>query len=134
MAKTFLQVATEAMAEVSSVTPQAAQDRLRQDPNVLLIDIRDLADRRTTGMAAGATAVSAGMLPIRADLELPEEWRDTRLQDRSRSIITICDLGLMSAISAKTLKDMGFTDVAFIEGGLQGWKDARLPIRPSDDR
>jgi rhodanese-related sulfurtransferase len=131
--KTFMQMATEAMTEVRSVTPQGAQDRLRQNSDALLIDVRDLADRRTTGMAAGAAAISAGMLPVRADRELPEEWRDTRLQDRSKPIITICDLGPMSAISAKALKDMGFTDVAFVEGGLQGWKDAGLPIRPSDD-
>lgn len=85
-------------------------------------------------MAAGATPVSAGMLPIRADLELPEEWRDGRLQDRFRPIVTICNLGPISAISAKTLKNMGFADVAFIEGGLKGWKDARLPIQPPDDQ
>ena len=73
-AKAFMEMATEAMAEVSSVTPQESQDR-------------------------------------------------------SRSIITICDLEPMSAISAKTLKDMGFTNVSFIECGMQGWRDARSPIR-----
>jgi rhodanese-related sulfurtransferase len=41
--------------------------------------------------------------------------------------MTIFDAGPMSAISAKTLKEMGFADVAYVEGGTQGWKDAGLP-------
>ena len=76
----------------------------------------------------------SGKAPHSSRSGAPEEWRDERLQDRLRPTITICDLGRMSAINTKTLKDMGFTDVAFIEGGLQGWKDARLPLQPSDDR
>jgi rhodanese-related sulfurtransferase len=86
-----------------------------------------MARIRTTGTASGAAPISAGTLPLRADQELPEEYRYPRLQDRSRPVMTICDAGPISAISAKTLKEMGFTDVAFVEGGTQAWKDAGLP-------
>ena len=127
MAKTFMQMASEAMADVPSVTPKDAQRRLREDPDAMLIDVRDLSRIRATGMAAGAVPISAGTLPVRADQELPEAFRDQRLQDRSRPIMTICDLGPMSALSAKTLKDMGFTDVAFVAGGTEAWKGAGLP-------
>ena len=84
-------------------------------------------------MVAGAIAVSAGTLPFSADNEVPEAWRDPRLQDRTRPVITVCDLGPMSAMAAKTLKDMGFTDVAYVEGGTQAWKDAGLPTEPPAD-
>jgi rhodanese-related sulfurtransferase len=127
VAKTFMQMASEAMGEVPSLRPQEAQQRLREDPEAILIDVRDLTRIRETGMAAGAVPISAGTLPVRADKELPEEFRDPRLQDRSRPVITICDLGPMSAISAKTLKEMGFADVAHVDGGTQAWKDAGLP-------
>ena len=127
MAKTFMQMASEAMADVPSVEPREAHRRLQEDPKALLVDVRDLSRIRATGMAAGAAPISAGTLPLRADQEVPEAFRDERLQDRSRPIMTICDQGPMSAISAKTLKEMGFTDVVFVKGGTQGWKDARLP-------
>lgn len=40
----------------------------------------------------------------------------------------------MSAMAAKTLKDMGFENVAYLDGGTQAWKDAGLPTQaPSDD-
>ena len=85
-------------------------------------------------MVEGAIAVSSGTLPFVADTEVPEEWRDPRLQDRSRPVITVCDLGPMSAMAAKTLKDMGFENVAYLDGGTQAWKDAGLPTQaPSDD-
>ncbi|HEV2149805.1 MAG TPA: rhodanese-like domain-containing protein [Longimicrobiaceae bacterium] len=134
MAKTFMQMASDAMAEVPSLSPEEAQRRLRDDPNAVLVDVRDLSRIRETGMAASAAPISAGTLPLRADQELPEEFRDPRLQDRSRTVVTICDAGPMAAISAKTLKEMGFTDVAYVEGGTQAWKDAGLPTEEPRDQ
>ena len=128
MAKTFMQMASEAMAEVPGIGPEEARRRVEQNPDTLLVDVRDRGRIRVTGMAAGAVPISAGTLPVAADQELPEPFRDPRLQGRSRAVITICDLGPMSAISARTLKEMGFADVAYVQGGTQAWKDAGLPV------
>ena len=134
MAKTFMQMASEAMAAVPSVSPQEARKRLQDDPDTLLIDVRDLDMIRETGMAEGAIPISNGALPLRADRELPEEYRDPRLQDRSRPVLTICGAGPMSAMGAKTLKEMGFEHVAYVEGGTQAWQEAGLPTaQPGKD-
>ncbi len=127
MSKSFMQMAEEAMAEVEGVGAEEVQQRLTLDPNVLLLDVRDAADIASTGLASGGQNISLGMLAIKADLELPEEWRDSGLQDRSRPVITTCQLGPNGAIGAKLLKDMGFTNVSYMEGGMEAWKAARLP-------
>jgi len=127
MAKTFMQMASEAQAAVPSVSAEEAHRRLQEDPNTLVIDVRDEANIRASGMIPGAAAISAGSLLYKADQEVPEEWRDPQLADRSRPIITQCDLGPLSAIAAKNLNDMGFTNVSYLEGGIQGWKQAGLP-------
>ena len=127
MAKSFMQMAKEAMAQVEGISAEEVQQRLKQDPNALLVDLRDAAEIPTTGLATGGLNISLGMLPVRADLELPEEKRDARLQDRSRQIITACQLGPNGAIGAKLLKDMGFTSVCYLEGGMEAWKAAGLP-------
>ncbi len=127
MAKTFMQMAAEAMAEVPGISPAEAQRRIKQDPRTLVVDVRDAADVRQTGVVPGALNISLGMLPVRADQELPEEWRHTSLQDRSRPIITTCALGPNGARGAKVLKDMGFTNVCYLEGGMQAWVDPGLP-------
>jgi rhodanese-related sulfurtransferase len=134
MAKTVMQMVEEAQAAVPAVSPEEARRRRQEDPNTLIVDVRDAANRQASGMVEGAIAVSVGTLPFVADTEVPEDWRDPRLQDRSRPVITVCDLGPMSAMAAKTLQDMGFQDVAYLEGGTQAWKDAGLPTQtPTDD-
>ncbi|OGO18937.1 MAG: hypothetical protein A2144_13810 [Chloroflexi bacterium RBG_16_50_9] len=127
MPKTFGQMVSEAMAAVTAVKPAEAQRRLQQDRNILVIDVRDAADILLTGRIPGAVNISYGSLTYKADQGVPQEWRDPRLQDRSRPIITYCILGPLGTLGAKLLKDMGFTNVAFVEGGIQGWKDAGLP-------
>ncbi len=67
------------------------------------------------------------MLLVKADQELPEEWRDSRLQDRSHEIILTCQTGENAARGAKLLKEMGFTNASYMEGGMEAWKAAGLP-------
>jgi rhodanese-related sulfurtransferase len=127
MAMSFMQMAEEAMGEVDGVSAAEAHRQLKDDPNVLLIDVRDAADIPSGGVPSGGANISLGMLPVRADLELPEDWRDARLQDRSRRIITTCPLGPNGARGAKLLQDMGFTNVSYMEGGMDAWSQADLP-------
>ncbi len=127
MAMSFMQIAEEAMAQVEGISAAEVQQRMKQDPNALLVDVRDAADIPSTGLATGGLNISLGMLPVRADLELPEEWREPRLQDRSLPVITACQLGPNGAIGAKILKDMGFTNVSYLKGGMEAWKAADLP-------
>ncbi len=109
------------------MAPQEAQQRLDQDPGALVVDVRDAEDIPSTGLAARGLNVSLGMLPVKADQELPEEWRDSRLQDRARQIIVTCQTGQNAARGAKLLKEMGFTNAAYMEGGMEAWKAAGLP-------
>ncbi len=130
MAKSFRQMVAEAQAEVPSLDPAEAQRRMDQDPNTLVVDVRDAADLAGTGVIPGAATISLGTLPLRADQELPEASRDARLQDRARPIIVTCARGGQASLGAKTLKDMGFTNVHILKGGTHAWKDAGLPTEP----
>jgi rhodanese-related sulfurtransferase len=133
VAKTVMQMVEEAQGVAPGISPAEAHTRVQEDADSLIVDVRDVANRRASGMVEGSVAVSAGTLPFAADTEVPEAWRDPRLQDRSRPVITICDLGPMSAMAAKTLKDMGFENVSYIEGGTQAWKEAGLPTQAATD-
>ena len=127
MGKTFMQMVDEAKAEVQPIDAQEAARRLREDRKALIVDVRDADEVRQAGAIPGALNISLGMLPVRADMQLPEQFRNQDLQDRSRPVITTCALGLNAARGAKVLKDMGFTNVSYIEGGLKAWKEAGLP-------
>jgi rhodanese-related sulfurtransferase len=101
---------------------------MERDPRTLVIDVRDAADIAQSGTIPGAINLSYGALTYLADSEVPESWRDPRLADRSRPIITTCILGPLGAIGGKLLADMGFCDVRILEGGVQGWIEAGLPV------
>ena len=127
MAKTFRQMVQEAKAEVPGVSPVEAQRRLQDDPDALLLEVRDAGNIPVDERAPNMMNISLGTLPIRADLEVPEDRRDPRLQDRSLQVITTCALGNLAAMGARLLKEMGFTNVSYMEGGMRAWKDAGLP-------
>ncbi len=93
MATSFMQMAEAAMAQVEGISAEEARRRSEKDSNVLLLDVRDASDIPSTGLAAGGLNISLGMLPVKADLELPEEWREAGLQDRSRPVVTTCQIG-----------------------------------------
>ncbi len=128
MAKTFMDMVQEARQEVQPVSAQEAQTKVEQEPNTLIVDVREPSGIAETGAIPGSLNVPLGMLAIGADQQLPEEMRNAELQDRSRPVITTCGLGGQAALAAKTLKDMGFTNVQFIDEGFKGWQEAGLPV------
>ena len=120
MRKSFEEKFAEAKAAVSAVSPQQASALLEKDPSTLFIDPRDAADiKSTTGIIPGAINVPLHLLSGNEEGELPQE-----LMSRSRRIITACQGGPMGALAAHALKQRGFDNVAFIDGGTQGWLDA----------
>jgi rhodanese-related sulfurtransferase len=129
MAKTFNQMVDEAMAEVPTISPAEARQRMERDPQILVIDVRDAADINGTGMIPDAMNISLGTLTYKADNEVDESWREPALRDRTRPIITVCEIGPMGALGGKLLKDMGFANVSILAGGTQAWKDAGFPTK-----
>jgi rhodanese-related sulfurtransferase len=126
MAQNVGQMVADATAAVPSARIEDVRGRMQDDPNTLVIDVRDSADAREASIP-GAINIGYGNLLFAADNEVPEAWRDSRLQDRSRPIITHCVVGPLGAIAAKTLQDMGFTNVSYMEGGIEAWKAAGFP-------
>ena len=88
MAKSWMDMVTEAKAEVTGVSPTEVHQKLQDDQDALLIEVRDSASVPDHEKAPGVVMISLGTLPIRADLDVPEQLRDPRLLDRSRQVIT----------------------------------------------
>jgi len=123
MEKSFAERVAEAKAAVPAITPQAAKERKERDPNTLFLDPRDASGiASSTGIIPGALNLPLSKLNECADADLPAE-----LAPRSRPIVTSCQAGPMGALAAHALKQRGFTDVCFIDGGTQGWLNAGYP-------
>lgn len=87
MAKSWTDMVNEAKAEVTGVSPAEAHQRLQDDPEALLIEVRDAESVPIENRYPDVVMISLGSLPMRADLEIAERLRDKRLEDRSRQVI-----------------------------------------------
>ncbi|CAH0345290.1 rhodanese-like domain-containing protein [Bacillus sp. CECT 9360] len=128
MAKTFKEMVTEARANVSGISSAEAREKMKENPDTLVIDVQDAKDAGACGLIPSSANISLGMLAIRADLELPEHLREPRLADRNRPVIITCGAGGQASLGAYLLKQMGFNDVAYIDGGTTAWKEAGFGV------
>lgn len=126
---TFARMAEEAYRAVPTIKPMDAYRRQQNEPDLLIIDVRDAADVAQTGTVPSAVNISYGALTYMADNEVPEDWRDPRLANRSRPIIATCIQGPLGALGGKLLHDMGFSNVQILDGGVQAWMDAGLKVQ-----
>ena len=127
MAKTFQDMVKEGRESAKILSAADAQNQMQSDPKTVVVDVREPDEVKASGKVKGALNIPLGQLPLRADTQLPEAMREMKLQDRSTPVITTCGRGGQASLAAKTLKDMGFTNVSIMDGGTTAWKEAGLP-------
>lgn len=92
----------------------------------VVVDLREAEEWHAYGMIPGAIAISRGMLEFAAD---PESRFYKPALQRNAKILLYCQAGARSALAGRTLKDMGYENVAHLDGGFQAWAEAGMPIR-----
>lgn len=113
----------EAMAEVRTYTPAQVMARMG-DPQIQLVDIRDIREL-ADGTVVGAFHAPRGMLEFWVDPASP--YYKPIFGDESKEYILFCGAGWRSALTTKTLQDMGMTNVAHIDGGYTEWVKQGAP-------
>ena len=113
-----------AKSETKAVSPQQAFDWSKAG-TAILIDIRDIRELKREGRIVAAFHAPRGMLEFWAD---PQSPYHKRVFAHSGNLILFCASSWRSALAAKTLQDMGMTNIFDMEGGFNGWKSAGLPI------
>ena len=114
----FKEMLAEANAEIETISVQDLVYHL-DDPDVVLLDVREIDELEREGIIPGSLHVSRGLLEFRADPESPAYNSSLKPDGR---IILYCGTGGRSALAAKTLRDMGYTDVASLAGGYAAWR------------
>jgi rhodanese-related sulfurtransferase len=110
------QLVAEARAQIESLNPE--QMSREAADGALVVDIRETSERDETGAIPGAVHVPRGLLEFKADASLPTHHPDF---DPRRRTILYCASGGRSALAVLTLQHLGYTDVAHLDGGIQGW-------------
>lgn len=120
------EVVEEARGQIDSLTPQQAANEVASGA-AIVIDVREPTEWEQH--IEGALQVPRGLLEFVADPEcgpiLPPSLEFEL--DPIRRLITYCNTGARATLAALTLKNMGYGQVANLEGGLTAWKEASLP-------
>ena len=115
-----------AKSEITEYTVEGAL-ALKDDPHVVLVDIRDPRELEREGRIDGAFHCPRGMLEFWIDPESPYH-KSVFAEDKK--FIFFCAGGLRSALATKVAQDMGLKPVAHMIGGFGAWKKAGAPIAP----
>lgn len=100
----------EARSAIVEVPPEEAERRLGQ---ATFLDVRE-PDEYEQGSVPGAVHLPRGNLEFQVEGRVP---------DRGVPIVVYCAGGARSALAAKTLGELGYTDVVSMSGGFNRWKD-----------
>ena len=93
---------------------------------VTLIDVRDIRELWKEGTIKDAIHIPRGMLEFWMDPQSPY-YQEKKIGE-IKNIVLFCALGFRSALATKSLKEMGFNNVANASGGFDSLKKAGLPI------
>lgn len=118
MKKGYRQLVDEAMAQVKTYSVEEAKAKLG-DPNVQFIDVRDIRELEREGVVPGAYHAPRGMIEFWVD---PDSPYFKPVFGEKKEFIFFCAAGWRSALTTKTVQDMGLEPVAHIEGGFGAWK------------
>ena len=100
--------------------------QLFEKNEITLIDIRDIRELWKEGTIEHSKHIPRGMLEFWLDPD-SSYYKTNKVQDVKKMIL-FCALGLRSALATKSLVDMGFKNVAHVEGGFDALKEVGLEI------
>ena len=122
--KSAKQLVDEAMTQIETMSVSSVQRALEND-EIVLVDLRDVRELKHDGKIEGAIHVPRGMLEFWIDPTSPYHKKELATD---KKLVFFCAAGWRSALATQTAIQKGFENVAHIEGGFGGWRDAGAPI------
>jgi molybdopterin/thiamine biosynthesis adenylyltransferase/rhodanese-related sulfurtransferase len=125
MPKTYSDLFSEVRDSIKTLPLEALKARLdeRAQRPFTLVDVRE-KDEVRQGYIPGAVSIPRGFLEMQAEQKLP---------DKSAEIVVYCAGGTRSAFAAKTLSELGYSNVVSANPGFVRWKDLKYPVELPPD-
>ena len=124
---TFRDLLANAKSQIVEIDTAAAEARI-QAGDVFVLDVRE-PDEYDEGALENAVHIPRGHL---------EAQIEGRALDHDQTIVVYCAGGVRSAFAARTLQELGYSDVLSMAGGFGKWKDEgrawRQPVTLTADQ
>jgi molybdopterin/thiamine biosynthesis adenylyltransferase/rhodanese-related sulfurtransferase len=118
MSQAYSDLISEVRKQIRIVSLEEIKRRHEQHVPMVLVDVREKEETRA-GYIPGAVLVPRGFLEMQIEQKVP---------DKAAPIVVYCAGGIRSALAAKTLMDMGYSNVESANPGFVRWKDLGFPM------
>ncbi|MCB1698751.1 MAG: rhodanese-like domain-containing protein [Pseudomonadales bacterium] len=125
---TVAQMVADARGRIEEIDADDAI-ALPGDPDVVIVDLRDVRERQRGGYIPGSFHCPRGMVEFWVDPESPY-YKD--IFGSEAKFVFHCASGWRSAITVDTLQRMGFDNIAHIRDGFNAWCNAGGPVEMPD--
>ena len=115
----------EAKKNIETLTSNQAKS-LFEKKEITLIDVRDIRELWKEGAIENSKHIPRGMLEFWLDPE-SSYYKANKIKD-IKKLVLFCALGLRSALATKSLVDIGFKNVAHVDGGFDALKKTGLKV------
>ena len=123
--KTSKDLVNAAKKEITSISAKQTKNLLDKD-EITLIDVRDIRELWKEGTIKNSIHIPRGMLEFWLDPE-SSYYKEKKIKD-IKKLVLFCALGMRSALATKSLQEMGFKNIADVEGGFDALKNIGLDI------
>ena len=123
--KSSQELVKEATKSIETLDSGQVKELINKD-EISLIDVRDIRELWKEGTIENAKHIPRGMLEFWLDPQ--SSYYQEKKIGEMKNIVLFCALGFRSALATKSLKEMGFKNVANAEGGFDSLKQIGLPI------
>ncbi|HJQ30050.1 MAG TPA: rhodanese-like domain-containing protein [Rubrobacter sp.] len=113
MDKNYEELVAEAKAQVEHTSAETVHEALRSGEDITVVDVREPDEYEVEHIPEGKL-IPGWLLEHQASEQLP---------DKDARIVTHCGAGARGSLAAKSLMEMGYTNVANLEGGLNAWRE-----------
>ena len=114
----FLALVNDAKKHVRETAIDGYRKMVDEKQKHILVDVRE-DNEWTAGHAAGAVHLSKGI--IERDIE-------TKVPDKSATLVLYCGGGFRSALAGEALQKMGYANVISLDGGWRAYQQSGLPV------
>ncbi|NQV19968.1 MAG: rhodanese-like domain-containing protein [Rhodospirillales bacterium] len=128
--KGIKELCAEAETEIETLSVAEAM-KLADDPEVQIVDIRDIRELWREGAIPGAHHAPRGMLEFWVD---PESPYYKEIFGTGKKFVFFCAGGMRSALAAQSVHRMGLKPVAHMAGGFKAWKEAGGPTEVKEKK
>ena len=123
--KSSQKLVEEALKSIETLNSRDVKKSLEKN-EITLIDVRDIREIWKEGTIKNSKHIPRGMLEFWLDPE-STYYQANKIKDVKKMVL-FCALGWRSALATKSLLDMGFNNVAHVDGGFDALKKSGLKV------